>query len=315
MAAPKVFFNRKQRIDSLAEVMASPAEGMSQAKIVWNRLKRDKMFIAGAIIITLFLLLAVFGPLIAAHAPDARLLIDQVRPQTNPIPGPQPGFPLGADWDGRDLLSRLLVGARQTLIVGVLATLGGLVGGLVLGTLAGAFGGWIDAVVMRLVDVMLSIPSLLTAFTIATLFAHPSQMTVILAIAIVQIPIFARLLRGSMMVERRSDHVLAARAMGVRPSAIIFRHMIPNSLGPVIVQATIALATSIIDAAALSFLGLGNPDDRMPEWGQMLGASEKYFNSFPHLAFYPAACIIIVAIGFTFMGESARQAIDPKARR
>jgi peptide/nickel transport system permease protein len=131
----------------------------------------------------------------------------------------------------------------------------------------------------------------------------------------VEIPIFARLLRGSMLAVRSSDHVLAARALGVRQSAIVFRHILPNSLAPLIVQATIVLATAIIDAAALSFLGLGNPDDRRPEWGQMLGQSQEFIGDYPHLAFYPAACIIIVALGFTLMGESLREALDPKTRR
>jgi peptide/nickel transport system permease protein len=232
------------------------------------------------------------------------------------VPGPQEGHPLGSDGlAGRDLLSRLLVGSRQTLIVGVMATLGGLVGGLILGTLAGGLGGWVDATVMRVVDVMLSIPSLLMAFSIAAIFAQGSQWTVILAIAIVQVPIFARLLRGSMLAQRHSDHVLAARSLGVKPGPVVFRHMLPNSTGPIIVQATLVLATSIIDAAALSFLGLGNPDDRLPEWGQMLGASQRYFDSYPHLAVYPALCIIVVALGFTLMGESLREALDPKSRR
>lgn len=128
---------------------------------------------------------------------------------------------------------------------------------------------------MRAVDVMLSLPSLLLAVSIATLAQSPSHWTLIIAIAIVNVPIFARLLRGSMLAQRHSDHVLAARALGVRRSAIIFRHMLPNSLGPVIVQATLVLATAIIDAAGLSFLGLGNPDDRQPEWGQMLGEAQK----------------------------------------
>ena len=238
-----------------------------------------------------------------------------MRPQTNPVPGPQPGFPLGGDDRGRDLLSRLLVGSRQTLLVGVLATLFGLIGGLMLGILAGAFGGWVDSLVMRIVDVMLSIPSLLLAFSIAALASRPSQSTVIIAIAVVQIPIFARLLRGSMLAQRASDHVLAARALGVKQRAIVFRHMLPNSLGPVIVQATLVLAVAIIDAAALSFLGLGNPDDRQPEWGQMLGDAQDFINEYPHLAFYPAACIIVVALGFTLMGESLREALDPKSRR
>jgi peptide/nickel transport system permease protein len=273
------------------------------------------VFLLGATISALFVLLAIFAPLLAPHDPTARLLIDQVRPQTNPIPGAQPGYPLGADSSGRDLLSRLIVGSRQTLIVGVLATLFGFVGGLSLGTLAGAFGGWVDSFVMRAVDVMLSIPSLLLAVSIAALAPKPSQWTVIIAIAVVQVPIFARLLRGSLLAQRASDHVLAARALGVKRSAIVFRHMLPNALGPVIVQATLVLAGAIIDAAALSFLGVGNPDDRQPEWGQMLGAAQEYIYDNPALAVWPALCIIVVALGFTLMGESLREALDPKSRR
>ena len=320
---------KKDRIDALvasgdasaaAKVVADAGhidsgEGVSLLASAWGRLRRSPLFLIGAAITLSFIVLALISPLIAPHDPTEQLLYAQVRQQTNPIPGPQPGFLLGGDWFGRDLFSRLLVGSRQTLFVGVLATIGGLIGGLTLGTLAGAFGGWVDAVVMRLVDVMLSIPSLLMAFSIAAIFANPSEWTVILAIAIVQIPVFARLLRGSMMGQRHSDHVLAARALGVKRGAIVFRHMLPNALGPVIVQATLVLAVAIIDAAALSFLGLGNPDDRIPEWGQMLGASQQYLAGFPHLAFYPAACIIVVALGFTLMGESLREALDPKTRR
>lgn len=321
------FSRRKQRIDALAATAdggggtVSPAgvvdddEGVSLWRSAWRRLRRNGIFLTGLGIITLFVLVAILAPWIAPNDPAARLLIDQVQRQSNPVPGPQAGFPLGADDSGRDLLSRLIVGARQTLLVGVLATLGGLTGGLVLGTLAGAFGGWVDAVVMRIVDVLLSIPSLLMAFSIAAIFARPSQWTVITAIAIVQIPVFARLLRGSMLAQRRSDHVLAATALGVKRTPIVFRHMLPNAIGPVIVQATLVLATAIIDAAALSFLGLGNPDDRQPEWGQMLGNAQQFFNSHPHLAYYPALCIIVVALGFTLMGESLREALDPKSRR
>ena len=191
----------------------------------------------------------------------------------------------------------------------------GLVGGLILGTLAGALGGWVDSVVMRAVDVMLSIPGLLLAVSIGALFAQPNIYTLIVAVATVQIPVFARLLRGSMLAQRHSDHVLAARALGVRQRAIVFRHMLPNSLGPVIVQSTLVLAISIIEAAGLSFLGLGNPDDRTPEWGQMLGRAQNVIDSHPQLAFWPAGCIIVVALGFTLLGESLREALDPKFRR
>lgn len=291
------------------------APGVSLIASAWRRLRRNPVFLLGAVITVGFIVLAIFSPLIAPHDPTVGYLLDKVRPQTNPVPGPEPGFPLGADPRGRDLLSRLIVGSRQTLMVGVFATLGGFLGGLILGTLAGAFGGWVDSVVMRLVDVMLSIPSLLLAVSISALATRPSQWTVITAIAIVQIPIFARLLRGSMLAQRSSDHVLAARALGIKRAPIVFRHMLPNALGPVIVQATLVLAVAIIDAAALSFLGLGNPDDRQPEWGQMLGQSQQFISDAPHLAFWPAACIIVVALGFTLMGESTREALDPKSRR
>jgi peptide/nickel transport system permease protein len=307
---------RRDRIDALAAAgTIEETPGVSLIASAWSRLRRNPVFLLGLGITILFVVLALISPWIAPNDPAATPLLDRVRRQTNPIPGPEPGFPLGGDDRGRDLLSRLLVGSRQTLFVGVFATLFGLAGGLTLGTIAGAFGGWVDSLVMRVVDVMLSIPSLLLAFSIAALAQRPSQWTVIIAIATVQVPIFARLLRGSMLSQRHSDHVLAARALGVNPSAIVFRHMLPNALGPVIVQSTLVLATAIIDAAALSFLRLGNPDDRQPEWGQMLGDAQEYFNSYPHLAIYPALCIIVVALGFTLMGESLREALDHKSRR
>jgi len=306
---------RKQRIDELAASSVDETPGVSLLVSAWKRLRRNPVFLIGLTITVLFVVLAIISPWLAPWDPAANPLIDKVFRQTNPVPGPEPGHPLGADYAGRDLLSRLLVGSRQTLLVGVMATLFGLVGGITLGTLAGAFGGWVDSLVMRIVDVMLSIPSLLLAFSIAAMFARPNQWTVIVAIAVIQVPIFARMLRGSMLAQRVSDHVLAARALGVKPGAIVFRHMLPNALGPVIVQTTLVLAVAIIDAAALSFLGLGNPDDRQPEWGQMLGKAQPYINEYPHLAVYPAACIIVVALGFTLMGESLREALDPKTRR
>ena len=306
---------RRDRIDELAAASVDEAPGVSLIASAWRRLRRNPVFLLGLGITVAFVVLAIISPWIAPHDPAAAPLLDKVRPQSNPIPGPEPGFPLGGDNRGRDLLSRLLVGSRQTLIVGVLATVFGLVGGLLLGTIAGAFGGWADSLVMRIVDVMLSIPGILLAFTIAALAARPTQTTVIIAIAVIQVPIFARLLRGSMLAQRSSDHVLAARALGIKQRAIVFRHMIPNALGPVIVQATLVLAVAIVDAAALSFLGFGSADDRRPEWGQMLGKSRDFINEYPHLAVYPAICIIVVALGFTLMGESLREALDPKSRR
>lgn len=307
---------RRDRIDALAVAGAvDDKPGVSLIRGAWHRLRRNPVFLTGAVITVSFVVLAIIAPWIAPWDVTARPLLDEVRPQTNPVPGPEPGHPLGGDDRGRDLLSRLIVGSRQTLVVGVFATLFGLIGGMALGTIAGAFGGATDSLVMRIVDVMLSIPSLLLAFTVASLARNPSQWTLIVAIAVVQVPIFARLLRGSMLAQRSSDHVLAARSLGVKQHTIVFGHMLPNSVGPVIVQATLSLAVAIIDAAALSFLGLGNPDQRQPEWGQMLGLAQRYISEAPHLAFYPAGCIIVVALGFTLMGESLREALDPKSRR
>jgi peptide/nickel transport system permease protein len=197
----------------------------------------------------------------------------------------------------------------------VFATVIGLIFGVLIGVLAGAFGGWVDTLLMRFTDVLLSIPSLLLAISIAALAARPSQTTVIIAVAIVGVPIFARLLRGSMLAQRDSDHVTAATALGVKRRAIVLRHMVPNAIGPVIVQATLTLATAILDAAALSFLGLGDGDPARAEWGLMLANAQAYLDVRPALAFYPAIAIILVALGFTLLGEALREALDPKGRR
>ena len=303
---------RKQRIDALVR---SDDEGTSLLKDAWIRLKASPLFWIGAVIIGLFLVMAIIGPWIAPHDPGEQLLIGQTSRARNEIAPAQPGFPLGGDTQGRDLLSRLIVGARQTLLVGIVATAIGLVGGLILGILAGAFGGWVDTVVMRIVDVMLSIPSLLLAISIGVLFTNPNLTSVIIAVSIPQIPVFARLLRGQMLAQRDSDHVLAARALGVKRGPIVFRHMLPNSISPVIVQATLVVAISILDAAALSYLGLGSQDVSQPEWGQMLGEAQDRIDSHPQLAFWPAGAIIVIALGFTLLGESLREAIDPKNRR
>ncbi|KAA9154038.1 ABC transporter permease [Amycolatopsis acidicola] len=308
--ATKMLRRKAERIDELAA-----SGGTSLAADAVRRMARSPIAITGAVITLLFVLLAIFAPLLAPKDPS--IPYDELKENLTPssIPGPMPGFLLGSDQNGYDFFSRLLVGAQQTLIVGVVATLIGVVFGMIIGGLAGAFGGWVDTLLMRFTDILLAIPSLLLAISIAALFSHGSQWTVIIAVAVVSVPIFARLLRGAMLAQRSSDHVLAATALGVRRGTIVFRHMLPNSVGPVIVQATLTLATSIIDAAALSFLGLGDPDPSRAEWGLMLGNSQGYLDVKPELAFYPAIAIIVVALGFTLLGESLREALDPKNRR
>ncbi|MFI5955699.1 ABC transporter permease [Cryptosporangium sp. NPDC051539] len=297
---------KRDRIDDVAR-------GQSLTRSAIQRLSRNPVAILGAIIVLLFVLVAIFAPLLAPKDPYFRYLIDEVR-QNSPLPA-RDGFPLGADQNGRDVLSRLIVGSRQSLLVGVLATTAGLIVGMIIGGVAGAVGGWIDTLLMRFVDILLSVPSLLLAISIAAVFKSASQWTVIAAVSVVSVPIFARLLRGAMLAQRHADHVLAARALGVKERSIVLRHMLPNSLSAVIVQATLTLATSIIDAAALSFLGLGDADPNRAEWGAMLGDAQTYFDIQPSLAVWPALCIIVVALGFTLFGESLREALDPKNRR
>ena len=306
---------KRQRIDDLAALTGQVPEGeggLSLTRSAFRRLRRDPVAIIGAVIVVLFLLVAIFAPLLAPRDPLAQTLLSEIRPGN--IPGSREGFPLGVDNLGRDILSRLIWGSRQSLLIGVVSTVLGVAAGMALGILAGAFGGKVDTVVMRFVDIMLSIPSLLMAISISVLLGQ-NQYSLMIAIAVTQVPIFARLLRGSMLGQRNTDYVTAATALGVKRSRIVFGHVLPNSLSPVIVQATLSLATAIVEAAALSFLGLGDPDLARPEWGAMLANAQAFLSIRPELAVYPALCIIIVALGFTLLGESLREALDPKFRR
>ena len=299
---------RKDRIDDLAAGRSLTSEALA-------RLRHDPVAITGAVLVGAFVVIAVLSPILAPHGPAETFpeLQRDLRPGN--IPGPRPGFPLGSDQLGRDFFSRMILASPRTLLVGVFATLIGVAAGIVIGTVAGAFGGWVDTLLMRITDVLLAIPSLLLAISVAALAASPSQTTVIIAVAIVGVPIFARLLRGSLLAQRHSDHVVAATALGVRRPAVVLRHMLPNAIGPVIVQATLALATAILDAAALSFLGLGDTDPARAEWGLMLAQAQAYLDVRPALAFFPAVAIIAVALGFTLLGESLREVLDPKGRR
>jgi peptide/nickel transport system permease protein len=215
----------------------------------------------------------------------------------------------------------MIVGARQTLWVGVVATIFGLAVGSLIGGVAGASfalgGKWgrrLDGFLMRVVDIFLALPSLLLAVTIAAILG-PSLLTVMIAVGTISVPIFARLLRGSMISQANSDYVLASTALGVKRNKIATSHLMPNSLAPVLVQGTLTLATAIIEAAALSFLGLGNPDSAAPEWGVMLSDAQPYLDIRIGLALYPAFGIIITALGFTLLGEAMREALDPKLRK
>ncbi len=315
---------KADRIDRLAELMGPRDDGSGGAGI-WltalRRLRRSPMAISGAVVVALFVLVALFAPLIAPYSATAQTWGGEVFPNQNIFVGPRAENWLGLDNLGRDQFSRMVIGARQTLLVGVVATLVGFGAGALLGgtagaaaTLGGRWGALIDNVIMRVIDMMLALPTLLLAVTVAALVG-PSLTTVMLAVGIAQVPIFARLLRGAMISQGNRDYVVAARALGVRKHKIALTHILPNSLGPVIVQSTLTLATAIIDAAALSYLGLGNPDPSFPEWGTMLADAQRFLSSAPQLAVYPALAIIVTALGFTLLGEAMREALDPKLRK
>ncbi|OCC12933.1 ABC transporter permease [Streptomyces sp. PTY087I2] len=317
-----ILTNKADKIDRLAELTQSTesVSGSSLWREAFRRMRSSKMAIIGAAIIAVFILVAVVGPMLAPHGATAQNWRSEVFPNQGKFVGMRGENWFGLDHLGRDMFSRWLVGARQTLLVGVVSMLIGLIVGAVVGVLSGAAatlggkaGQRVDTVIMRFTDIMLSLPSLLLAVSIAAVLGQ-SLTTVMIAVGVVQIPIFARLLRGSMLVQGGADYVLAAKAVGIRRKRIVLTQILPNSLSPVIVQATLSLATAIIEAAALSYLGLGNPDPAVPEWGVMLSQAQRFFDNEPMMAAYPAVGIIITALGFTLLGEAMREALDPKLR-
>jgi peptide/nickel transport system permease protein len=284
--------------------------GGSLLKEAWRRLRRDPIAITGALLVLAFVLVAIFAPWLAPYDPG--VVVGQVTPTE--IPGPSREHLLGLDNLGRDEYSRILHGARQSLLVGVVSLVLGMTVGLLLGILAGTFGGWVDNVVMRIIDIMLSVPGILLAIAIAAVLGQ-SLISVMVAIAVINVPVFARLLRGQMLAQRNADYVAAAQSVGVRRRLIVFRHIVPNSISPVIVQGTLTLATAIIEAAGLSFLGLGSSDPAVPEWGRMLADTQRLLTVAPQLAIFPGVAIMLAALGFTLFGERLREALDPKYRR
>ena len=276
----------------------------------WRRVVRNPGAIVGFTLVALFVLTAAFAPLIAPYDPREQNL-DLL--QGRCCPGPSADHWFGVDALGRDEFSRVVYGARFSLLIGVVSVTVGVTFGLLLGALSGYFGGKTDTVIMRLMDIMLSIPGLLMAIGIAAMLG-PGLLSIMLAIGIINIPIFARLLRGSVLGQKGNDFVLAARAIGVPRHRILVSHILPNAISPVIVAATLALATAIIDAAALGFLGLGPQDPSTPEWGTMLSDTVRYLQTAPHLAIIPGVAIVVSVLGFNLIGDGLREALDPKLR-
>ncbi|MBO9567486.1 MAG: ABC transporter permease [Cellulomonas iranensis] len=312
MSAPEVYEVPQPPVDPGDALAEDRRAGEALWRVAARRLVRNPAALLGAAIVVAFVLVALLAPVLAQHPAGALPGRADVRPTF--IPGPSAAHPLGLDRYGADVLSQLIWGARSSLLIGVLSTLLGLAGGAALGLLAGAFGGWVDSVAMRLVDLMLAVPSLLLAVSIAAV-AGQTPSAVVVAIGVVQVPVFARLLRGSMLAQRGQDYVLAARSLGLSRRTVTMSHVLPNSVSPVIVQATLLLATAVIEAAALSFLGLGGGSPTTAEWGRMLVAAQNELEIAPRLALWPGVCISVTALGFTLFGEALREALDPRSRR
>ncbi|SRR6266508_102049 len=288
--------------------LEAPAGGLwSDA---WSRLRRNPAAIAGFCLVGAFVVIAIFAPVIAPYGPREQNLSLIVN---GCCPGPSSAHWLGADQLGRDELSRLLYGARFSLVIGVVAVSVGLSIGLVLGSIAGYLGGFIDSLIMRVMDIMLAIPGLLLAIGLVAALG-PGFWQIMVAVGVTNVPIFARLLRGSVLAQRETDFVLAARAVGTPRRAILFSHILPNAVSPVIVQGTLAMATAIIDVAGLGFLGLGPQDPSTPEWGTMLTQVDTYLQSAPFLAISPGVAIVLSVLGFNLIGDGVREALDPKLR-
>jgi peptide/nickel transport system permease protein len=217
---------------------------------------------------------------------------------------------MGIDGNGRDEFSRLLYGTRLSLMIGLASVSFAIFIGTVLGAVAGYFGGWTDNIIMRVMDVLLAFPSLLLAIAIVTMLG-PGLINALLAIGIVSIPAYARVVRASVLSVRETDFVSATRALGGNSFDILFKRILPNALTPLIVQGTLGIATAILDAAALSFLGLG-AQPPTPEWGSMLGAERNQVFTAPHLVFYPGVAIILTVLSFNLLGDGLRDALDPR---
>ena len=297
-------------VAEITEVALEQAPPTGLWRDAFRQVRRNPGAMFGLFVIGFFVFVAIFAPLLAPYDPrdqDLSLLVDGC------CPGPSREHLLGVDDLGRDELSRLIYGARYSLLIGVVAVTVGLTLGMLLGSMAGYFRR-LDSPVMRLMDIMLAIPGFLMAIGIVALFGGGGLLQVMLAIGIVNVPIFARLMRGSILGQRETDYVVAARAIGVPSRQILGSHIMPNAISPVIVAGTLALATSIIDAAGLGFLGLGPQDPATPEWGTMLTGTVRYLQTQPLLAILPGLAIVIVVMGFNLLGDGLREALDPKLR-
>ncbi len=288
-----------------------------------KHIRRQRSAMIGIVIIGVLILCAVFAPVIANYDPLLPMLGQPGHTGRLPArapcihllgcPAEEPQHYLGLDLNARDLFSRVIYGSRVSLVVGFTSVIFSIVLGTLFGLVAGYAGGWLDNAIMRCMDVLLAFPSLLLSIAIVTVLG-PGLQNALLAIAIVSIPAYARLARASVLSVKEYEYVLANRALGAHPLRILFVHIFPNALTPLIVQGTLGIGTAVLDAAALSFIGLG-AQPPTPEWGAMLSEARNYVFTAPHMVFFPGFAIMLTVLGFNLLGDGMRDALDPRLNR
>lgn len=274
-------------------------------KEAWREFRKNKIAVVGIVIVAFFILLAIFAPFIAKEGINNQMMVDRLQP-------PSGEYWLGTDDFGRDIFSRIVYGARISLWVGFSAVVGSAIVGSLLGIIAGYYGRWVDVIISRIFDIMLAFPSILLAIAIVAVLG-PSLRNALIAIAIINVPNFGRLIRSRVLSIKEDEYIMAARSVGLKDMRILFSHILPNSMAPVIVQGTLAIATAILEAAALGFLGLG-AQPPTPEWGKMLADSKDYLQSAPWTMIFPGLAIMFTVLGFNLMGDGLRDAMDPRMK-
>lgn len=283
-----------------------PEDTVSPLKEAWRAFCKNRLALAGLGIVIFFIIIAILAPVIAPYSFKEQEL-------TKRLLAPSSEHWFGTDDFGRDIFSRIVYGARISLWVGFFAVLGSAVLGTILGVIAGYYGRWLDTVISRTFDIMLAFPSILLAIAVVAILG-PSLQNALIAIAIINIPNFGRLVRSKVLSVKQEEYIMAARAVGMKDSRILMNHILPNSMTPIIVQSTLAIATAIIEAAALSFLGLG-AQAPSPEWGKMLADSKQYLVQAPWTLFFPGLAIMLTVLGFNLMGDGLRDVLDPKMKQ
>ena len=292
---------------TLAGVATHNAAVAANGRLLRRRLMRSPVTVIGLVLLAMALAAGLLADVIAPFGPSER------------VPGglsaafspPGGDYLFGTDGQGRDVFSRILYGARLSLVLGLASVAVGLLLGGLLGTVAGSFGGLVDGVLMRIVDMLLAIPGLLLAVGVVAALG-PGLPQIVFAVALANVPIFARLLRSSLLVLKTTDYVIAAQVMGAGRLHLLVRHLLPNARTPLLVQAALALAVATIDIAGLGYLGLGPADPGIAEWGTMLTEAARYFRSAPYLILFPALAISLTAVAFNLVAEGLREALDPR---